>query len=82
MDFSLLSITSNILAPTNDISFIITRSKYNKITHAHLVWRVVGKDSRKFYNHMACKAWLVFKNVGMAGILNLCKMSIIINEGL
>jgi hypothetical protein len=34
----------------------------------------------KFYSDMARKAWLVLKNVGKVGILNLRGRSIIINE--
>jgi hypothetical protein len=52
------------------------------MTHTHLVWGVVGKDLGKFYNDMVCGAWLVLKNVGRVGILNLRERSIIINEGL
>jgi len=34
----------------------------------------------KFYSDMARRAWLVLKNVCKAGILNLCRRSITINE--
>jgi hypothetical protein len=52
------------------------------MTHTHLVWGVVGKDLGKFYNDMAHKAWLVLKNVGRVGILDLRKRSIVVDEGL
>jgi hypothetical protein len=52
------------------------------MTHTHLVWGVAGKDLGKFYNDMAHRVWLVLKNVGRVGILDLHKRSIVVDEGL
>jgi hypothetical protein len=68
-----------------DLKHIARMKSPNTINDPHLPSLGGGgqgfKESfSKFYSDMARRAWLVLKNVCKAGILNLCRRSITINE--